>query len=583
MTRNRLLRPLLTIRVWLAEWLPPSGLQVTLFWAGVIGFLGASSSLLFRHAIVGLQWLLTNKSGTIAHVALELEWWQRLIIPAAGGLCAGFILHFGLKLIRWQSSGDYMEAIALGDGVVRSRSTLVKSLSSLFSIASGGSIGREGSMVQLSAMIASLLGRKLHISTQQLRLFVACGAAAGITSAYNAPIAGALFVAEIIMGSIAMESFGPLVFSSVVAAVTLHQFWDTKPTYEMPPLHIASNWELPLYISLGLLCGLLAPWFLRILSSSNKIFSKIPLPSYARLMLGGLIVGAISISTPEVWGNGENIVTSMLQVHWEWKLLLLLLLFKVLATAATTGSGAVGGVFTPTLFVGATLGCLWGQLVQTVLPSDTSTLSVYTLVGMGAFLAATTHAPLMAILMLFEMTLNYQIILPLMLACVIAYYTSKSLQKDSIYSDSMRRKRSEIPSHLFQARCVGDLLKAGPPLVQEKTSFEKIAEIFASNHFNNIYVVGSQNRFRGAVSLHDLKPFLNDPNLAKVVIALDIVKEDFPILTPKMSLGEALQKFLPHAGERLPVVSNLQDRTLLGTASKTDLLLAMAQYMPEQN
>lgn len=525
-----------------------------------------------------MQWLMTHQDGSLVEIASSLPLWQRLVIPIVGGLCAGLILHFGLKLIKGKSSSDYMEAVSLGNGVVRSRSTLIKSLSSLFTIASGGSIGREGSMVQLSAMLASLLGRKIHISTQRLRLLVACGAAAGIASAYNAPIAGALFVAEIIMGTIAMESFGPLVFSSVVATVTLHRFWDASPTYEIPSFHVVTNFELPLHIVLGLICGVIAPPFLRLFDYSEKMFSKIPAPLYAKLMIGGALVGAISVYRPEVWGNGYSVVSSILQTNWEWNILLVLLVFKILATAATVGSGAVGGVFTPTLFVGAVIGCLAGQGVQAIWPETTSHSSVYALVGMGSFLAATTHAPLMAIIMLFEMTLDYQMVLPLMLACVTAYYTSKGILKDSIYSDSLRRQENEYSPYLFKPWHVSDLLKPNPSCVDQKSSFGEIAGIFVKHRFNYLYVVDEESRFRGAISLHDLKPFLNDKNLASVVIAMDLVKEDFPTLTPEVPLSEALQKFLIHKSERLPVVDNVEDKRLLGTISKTDLLLAIAHH-----
>ncbi|MSR65465.1 MAG: voltage-gated chloride channel ClcB [Verrucomicrobiae bacterium] len=434
---------LLKLQVWLAEKLRPSELQSTLFWAGIVGFFGGLSSVLFREAISRLQLLLTHRHGDFVEIATDLEWWGRLLVPTAGGFLAGAVLYFGMRLTRGQSSTDYLEAIALGDGVIRSRPTLVKSISSLLSIASGGSIGREGSMSQLGAWLASLVGRKAGFSTPRLRLMVACGGAAGIAAAYNAPIAGALFVAEIVLGSIAMESFGPLIFASVISTLTARTLLGGEPIFKIPHFHLVSGWELIPYLLLGLVAGVVAPLFLRLLRANEKLFSRLKLPAYLRLALGGLVVGVISIYVPEAWGNGYSVVSSILESQWLWQTLLAVLLCKVIATAAMFGSGAAGGVFTPTLFVGAALGCLFGMPIHYYWPAATP--SAYALVGMGCLLAGTTHAPLMAILILFEMTLDYEIILPLMLACVTSYYVSISFGRRSIYSESLKRKEPGEP------------------------------------------------------------------------------------------------------------------------------------------
>src|ERR1043166_7637452 len=301
-----LLLRLLKARVWVTEMLRPNELQITLFWAGLIGFLGGVASFYFRKAIQVVQWMLTYRDGSIEKVAEGLPLWQRLLIPTVGGLAAGMVLHLGVRLFRGQSSTDYMEAISLGEGVIRTRSTLVKSLSSLLTIASGGSIGREGPMVQLSAMLASLIGRRGKFSSVRRQLLVGCGAAAGIASAYNAPIAGALFVAEIVIGSIAMESFGPLIFSSVIATVTVRHLLDAKPVFQNPSFELVSNWELVPYVGLGLFTGFFAPWFLRLLQRSEQLFAKLTVPIYLRLAIGGLIVGLISLFVPGVWGNGQT-------------------------------------------------------------------------------------------------------------------------------------------------------------------------------------------------------------------------------------------------------------------------------------
>jgi CIC family chloride channel protein len=418
--------------------------ELTLLLAALVGILGALSTVLFREAIRAVEWVFVHSKSGLVEAARGLPLWQRLLVPAVGGLCAGLVLQFGLRLSRGNRPGDYMEAIALGDGVLGTRRSLVRSTASLFTIGSGGSIGREGSMVQLSALIGSLVGRSLRRDTAQLRLLVACGAAAGLASAYNAPLAGALFVAEIILGTIAMESFGPLIIASVVANATVHTFLGYQPVYEMPAIRVVSNWEFGLYVIMGVLLGVAGPWFLRALDAADRAFARLRAPVFIKLGLGGAVVGVLSIARPEVWGNGYSVVNSLLHTDWTWTLVAAVLLCKVLATAVTAGSGAVGGVFTPTLFVGAALGYLFGYAVHDALPQATAPPATYAVVAMGGFLAATTQAPFMSILMIFEMTLAYEVVLPLMLACVLGHHVARTrLGAESIYAKSLRRNRIE--------------------------------------------------------------------------------------------------------------------------------------------
>ncbi|MEO8440274.1 MAG: ClcB-like voltage-gated chloride channel protein, partial [Spartobacteria bacterium] len=561
---------------WFKERAHPSDLQITLFWAGVVGFGGALSSLAFRGATSYVHKAVTgNTSPGVVESFNQLPPLWRLVVPALGGLVAGAILHFGT---RWRSNvptTDYMEAVVLGDGRISVRRSLVKSASALFTIASGGSIGREGPLVQLASVIASITGRLQKWSAPRLRLLVGCGAAAGIASAYNAPIAGALFVAEIVLGSVAMEIFGPLVFSSVIATLTVRGFMGNDPLYDIPPLPLNGNWEILPYLLLGLASGLLAPWFIRLLNASEHLAAKIAAPVYLKMFVGGLIVGALAVFHPEVCGNGYSAVSAILHSQWLWPTLAVILLFKVLATAATFGSGAVGGVFTPTLFVGASVGFLFGDLAQHFPGHLAVNPSAFALVGMGAFLAAATHAPIMAIIIIFELTLDYEIILPLMLACVVAYYTSVSIEKRSIYAEALRHKGAGDYRHQLAELHVRDLLRFDPPTVSPTARFAEIGQQFISTRYNYLYVTDN-GRFIGAISLHDIKSYLNAPELAQVVIAGDIVRQGFPTVPPEASLAEALDGFARHDGERLPVVSRSQEHHLLGSVSKTDVILALA-------
>lgn len=560
--------------VWFQEVTRPTELQVTLIWAGIIGFCGAACSIAYRLATSFIHKILTgNAAPGLVESFTQLPLWGRLLIPAIGGLIAGAIIQFGARFHGHVTTTDYMEAVVLGDGKISTRRSLVKSLSALFTIASGGSIGREGPLVQLSAMVASLAGRLQRWTTPRLRLLVGCGAAAGIASAYNAPIAGAMFVAEIVLGSMAMEIFGPLVFSSVIATLTVRGFLGPGPLYEIPLFRLNGNWEIGPYVLLGLGSGLIAPWFIRLLRASEKWAGHISAPAYLKMCAGGLVVGALAVFYPQVCGNGYSVVNETLRGQWLWQTLALILIFKVVATVATFGSGAVGGVFTPTLFIGASLGFLFGTGAQHLTGSLAVNPSAFALVGMGTFLAAATHAPIMAIIMIFELTLDYQIILPLMLACVVAYYTSVKIEKRSIYAEALTRKGVGDYTRQLAELHVRDLMKPNPLTISLTTGFSEIGEKFIATRFNYLYVT-DQGRFLGAVSLHDIKSYLNTPELAKVVIAGDLLRDSFPVARPDASLTEALERFSHHHGERLPVVS--RDRQLIGSIAKTDVILALA-------
>jgi CIC family chloride channel protein len=572
---ERLLR-LLRWRLWIIEKLSPSPWQETLCWAAVAGVLGALSSLLFRGGVDLLHRLMTGDSGGMVDSFRDLEWWQRLAVPAVGGLMAGLVLLFGKRLHRGQSSTDYMEAILIGSGEIPVRATLVKSTAAMFSIASGGSIGREGPLVQLASVAASWLGRWRKFSAPQLRLLVACGAASGIASAYNAPIAGSFFVAEIILGTIAMESLGPLVVAAVAATLTIRALSDAHTLYTVPAFTLHSLWEIGPYVVLGLMAGTVGPIFLRSLRRAERVFALTNLPLPARLMLGGLIVGALAVWVPEVCGNGYSVVVEILNGQMAWKVLMLVLVCKWIATAASFGSGAPGGVFTPTLFMGATLGYLFGFAVHAVWPLGAADPQAFALVGMGALLAAASHAPIMAIILLFEMTLSYDIIMPLMLCCVVAYYTARGIEGQSLYSEVLKKKAADAPEPVRLPGVVADLVKAQTTPVRETARFDAIAREFLESRQEEIYVTADDGRYAGAISLHDIKPYLNDASVAAHVIAGDLLRDDVLSVSKHASLAEALQVFAQHPGQTLPVVEAESGR-LAGILVKNDLLLALLE------
>ncbi|MGF6482381.1 ClcB-like voltage-gated chloride channel protein [Paraburkholderia sp. JPY419] len=559
-----------------------SDAHTMLVWSVVVGIAGAFATVAFRKGIELLQLAITGHSGSFVETARSLPWTVRIWVPAAGGLVAGVFLLIAQRHADRHPHSDYMEAVAIGDGAVPVRLSLWRSVSSLFTIASGGSIGREGPMVQLAALASSLIGRWVHFDPPRLRLLVACGAAAGITSAYSAPIAGAFFVTEIVLGSIAMESFGPVVVAAVVANITMREFAGYKPPYEMPEFPTVTGPEVLLFVALGALCGAAAPQFLRLLDASKQAFRKLPVALPVRLAIGGLVVGIISVAEPEVWGNGYSVVNSILHSPWTWSALLLVLVCKLAATAATAGSGAVGGVFTPTLFVGAAVGSLFGQGMHALWPHATSAAYAYAMVGMGAFLAGATQAPLMAILMIFEMTLSYQVVLPLMVSCVVAYFIARAIGKTSMYEITLRRNREEQERTRLRATQMRELIRPAQTVVPPNATVHDMTRVFLEYPVKYLYVANDAGAFLGVVALKDITSDLLDRTDTSMKTAADYLQPHFDVLTPDMSLAVALQHFMAFQGERLPVIESTARPLLAGVVYKTSLLDAYFRMNPSR-
>ncbi len=426
-----------------------SRLRADLLWAVVIGCMGALAAYGFRRATGLTHFLLTGHTTSLTQTAAAMGVWQRVLTPLAGAFLAGLVLYFGSRLHVGRSATEYIEAIRAGHGEVPARPSMVRALSSMLSIASGASIGREGPLVQLAAMLGSVPGKWLNWDAKRRRLMIACGAAAGIASAYNAPIAGALFVAEIVLGSIATASSGPLLIASMAATLVTRDLLGEQPIFGAHELIGTSSqglgltytlrWRAELlgYLAVGVSAGFASPLFLLCIKSAQRAFGLFRTPIYLKLAIGGLIVGLLSAIDPRVWGNGYSTVNSLLHENWMPAALLGILALKVIATAASVGSGAIGGIFTPTLFVGAVLGELVGCGIITLFPQRVESPAAYGLAGMAALLAGTTHAPLMAILMVFEMTLDYQLVLPLMLASVISYAISVTLLTIPVYGQAV--------------------------------------------------------------------------------------------------------------------------------------------------
>jgi len=556
---------LTVLRARLAERLRPLAWQRPLVAAAGVGVLGALCTIGFRETIQLIERLAYGRSGSLVGIATSLPWWQRLIAPAIGGLLAGLLLAWARRVPQARG-GDYMEAVVLGNGDLSVRASLLRACSSAFTVASGGAIGREGPMVQLAALTGALFGRWRALPVPRRRLYVACGAAAGIATAYNAPIAGALFVAEIVLRSLAIESLGPLIVAAVAANLVVSQIAGFAPVYHMPALQLHGGSPTLLLSVLGIVAGLLAPAYLALLDAGRALFKRwhggAP---WQQLGVGGLMVGAISIASPAVWGNGYSVVNSVLQGGWLWQALLMVLALKLLAVAATVGSGAVGGVFTPTLFTGAVTGALFGQLCHWLWP-DLVPIHAAVAVGMGAFLAACTHAPLMSILMIFEMTESYSVIVPLMAACVLGYSISRVLRPQSIYTGIY-----DGAQHAPSLAIAADLLRPDPPCITIGQSLAELEAVFKRYRWQHVYVTEQDGAFAGAISLHDFAPYLQHHEDSHAPWPKALIRHDYPRVQDTAPTWKVMEVFAGHPGERLPVLDH--DGRLLGYLTKTDLVL----------
>ncbi|TAL78906.1 MAG: voltage-gated chloride channel ClcB [Burkholderiaceae bacterium] len=562
-----------TLRQRLKDWEWLSAPPAMLVWAAIAGILGALATIGFRESISLVQHLLTGESGSVGRVMHSLPPWGRIVFPMLGGVVAGALLWWASK-IKASSNSDYMEAVAIGDGRLSLRQGLLRSLSSLSSVASGGSIGREGAMVHLGSLAASAIGRFAGFDTVRLRLLVACGAAAGVAAAYGAPIAGALFIAEIVLGTVAIQNVGPLLVAAALSNITMRwtgHYYVTYPV-NMTGTVPGANHVLP-FLVLGMVSGVLAPQFLKLLDATRRGFRSLHLPLPLRLGLGGLLLGVLLVFMPRVGGNGYSVVVSLVHEQWAWQALLLMLVAKVAATAFTVGSGAIGGIFTPTIFVGAAFGSLFGQAVLLIWPNMAVSPYLFTLVGMGSFLGAATGAPLMAILMIFEMTLNFQAVVPLMLACVLAHFVSRVIAQVGMYDVMLVRERDVAVRRRLRHTKLAELVRPAQTVVRTVTPLKEASRMFVEYPVKYLYVVDENNVFQGVIAQQDLTSMLLVHGDVQERRAGDVLRLDFvKALHPDTSLDEAQEQFVNFPGERLPVVSRGDSPVLLGVVYKSSLL-----------
>jgi len=550
--------------------------------AAAVGIAGGVVNLLFYVAVESLKRLALHRPEDLVEIAEMLTPWARLAAPALGGLAAGLVLYWGRRLFDARAPTNPLEVVVAGDGRLPLPATLVKTTSSLLSIVTGASIGREGSIVHLGATVASVGGQLAKWPPYRLRLLVACGAAAGMAAAYNAPIGGAVFAAQIVLGNFSMNLFAPLLCSSVVAAVVSRSFFGIEPWYRVPEFNFTRLGQLPWFLVLGWLAGVMGGLLLKLMRRSEAAFDRTRLPLYARLTAAGIVVGLLALHWPEVWGNGYSVASRILQDRYDLAFLGGLFLAKLVATVTAVGAGTVGGLFTPTLFLGAALGSVFGHALHAAGWSAPLPTGVFALVGMGSALAATTHSPLLAIIMVFEISLNYSLMPPLMLACAVATLVGRRVNPTSVYTEPLRRKglAAGFESDQLGAateQTVGDLLREPVAPLLETATLPDIARRFLVSPNNFLPVVDASQRLVGVVALQDLKAHLGAGEELRAVIAQDVMRPVPPCLTPSQRLQEALPTLLVSELRNIPVVNNLQERRLLGTVARSEALNLLSE------
>jgi len=571
-------------RKWLSQffdtWLDRLQMHEDLFAicvAIVIGTLCGFGAVAFRYLIVGCHYVFWGHGELMLELLHAEQWWRRILMPALGGLAVGPIIYYLAREAKGHGVPEVMLAVAVRNGLIRVRVAFAKAVASALTIASGGSAGREGPIIQIGSAIGSWVGQLLKVSSRKMRTFVGCGAAAGIAATFNAPIAGALFSVEIILGEFGIAQFSPIVISSVLATVIARHYFGSGPVFEVPGYNLVSPLELLPYLVLGLLCGVVAFAFIRVLYYFEDIFERTKkIHELIQPMVGGLALGILGLAVPHVYGDGYQSINLALNNELPFLMLLVLLLAKGAATSFTLGSGGSGGVFAPSLFMGAMAGGVLGKMVGVAFDQTAGAAGGYALVAMGGLVAGTTHAPITAILIIFEITYDYAIILPLMTVCIISTVVCRALNRESIYTLKLVRRGVDIfrgrSLDLLKSHKVADYVDSEVETVRPETSVKALMEQMINSERTQFYVTTGEGRLFGVITMTDLRRILmHREGLEQVLLAEDLAHEQVPVCEPAETLSQALHKFERARLSELPVVSDASGRKLLGALHYEDV------------
>lgn len=532
-----------------------------------------------------------------------------IVIPVIGALLGGPIIAYFATEAKGHGVPEVMQALILRGGRIRPRVALAKICASALCIGTGGSAGREGPIVQVGSTLGSLVGQLLHLSEGRVKNLVACGAAAGIAATFNAPIAGVIFATEVLMSELHVDVFGNVVIAAVSASIVSRVFLGARPAFEVPSYVLHSSFEIVLYLLLGLLAALVGLFFIGLLNAVEDIFEKWKFPQVFKPAVGALLLGVLAYcyphlsgmvsvyptetrlgmplieNVPHIYGSGFSFLDEVLQGRASLWLLLMLTFLKPLATALTLGSGNSGGVFAPSLFTGAMLGGTFGHFAGILFPEIGIEVGAYALVGMAAVFAAAARAPLTSILIVFEMSNDYHLILPLMAAGMVAAGVAQRLYPDSIYTAKLTKKGIRFESgrdlDVMQTVVVEEVMNRDPVTIREERNLAELFALFQETHLHGFPVMADDALY-GMVSLsdlekklHDLEQKLEQKNVPlKDYLVKDVATPKPVTVFPDEPIWAAIRKMAPRDLARMPVVSRHDDRRIVGLISRSDILRA---------
>ena len=564
-----------------------------------LGIISGFVAIAFRYLIEFMQDIFYRGNSIV-----DNEWRLLIIfIPALGGLITGLIIHLFASEAKGHGIPEVMEAVLTKKGLIRPRVVFAKAFASAVTIASGGSAGREGPIVQIGSAVGSFLAYKLKLPPWMIKIMVGCGAAGALAATFNAPIAGVIFALELIVPEFKTRSFIPLAISSVFATVISRVFLEDVVAFPVPAYTLNHPAELGLYILLGILAGVMAVLFIKTLYHFEDVFDGLNMPPYLKPVLGGLMVGSIGLFFPQVLGLGYDTIEMVMTFQdpqsflanilpnggdslWMvFVFILLFLLLKLLATSLTIGSGGSGGVFVPSLFVGAMLGGAFGIAAEMIMPAGmVASPGAYALVGMAAVFAGASRATLTAIIILFEMTLNYDIILPLILSCVIADAISLLIYKETIYTKKLMRKgiRYEYDRVVSPLRTntVSHVMVKKVECVSENETILGVSDMIIKTGYQAFPVKDTEGKLTGMIAHHDVRKAIEKG--MKLVQVKDLKTKDLITVSPNDDVELAMELMATHSVGHLPVVNPEDKTTLLGFISRSDVMCLTKECLEDE-
>ncbi|MFQ5356107.1 MAG: chloride channel protein [Mariprofundaceae bacterium] len=546
-----------------------------------VGVLAGYAALLLRSGIEWISLLWTGERSWDAAIEV-LPWYIYLIAPVTAGLIVGFIILRFLPRGELRGVAGVLEDLSERGARVNPRQMITETLGTAVSTGSGISLGREGPTVALGAVISSEIGYRIGLSEKQLRTLIGCGVAAGIAASFNTPIAGVVFALEIILADYTIATFSPIVIASVIATVITRAELGNYPAFIIPEYHLVSAWEIPAYVGLGIFCGLLATILVKSLAPMRHFFAKLVPDFRFRPAAAGLALGLIGVGFPEVMSIGYGTVESIMLERVDPQILgiilpisvffSLLLAGKLLVTIVCFSGGFPGGMLGPSLFLGAVAGALFGGMAHSIAPAYSESYGAYALVACGALTAASMQAPMTIILMVFELSGNYQIMLPLMAACIVATIVKRAFGKSSVFTESLEEKGVKTSWMLerswMRATKVDQIPWKSIPSVHESTSLEDLKAIYVSSGKGIVLIVDHEELMVGIVTFSDLQPWLLDPSLDQVAVASEVANREVSHVSENSSMLDAIQVFNSEEFEQMLVVSKDNPRKVLGILSR---------------